>query len=126
MENLIQAVSEHPNIELRCDTMAVDLLISTRSAEAEEEDDEHSLIKYCTGAMLLSQGVVQSVTADNVIMATGGCGDLFANTSNPSNARGDGIAIALRAGASVVSSPIFFLQYYIQSFSFQAMFRLYY
>lgn len=114
MENLIQAVSEHPNIELRCDTMAVDLLISTRSAEAEEEDDEHSLIKYCTGAMLLSQGVVQSVTADNVIMATGGCGDLFANTSNPSNARGDGIAIALRAGASVKNME--YLQFHPTTF----------
>ncbi|MFI8631657.1 L-aspartate oxidase [Microbacterium sp. NPDC077663] len=41
------------------------------------------------------------LTADAVILATGGAGELFAHSTNPTVATGDGIALAARAGAAV-------------------------
>ena len=45
-------------------------------------------------------GGVGSVLAPAVILATGGIGQVFAQTTNPVVATGDGIAMALRAGAA--------------------------
>ena len=46
-------------------------------------------------------GDVREVRARHVLLATGGAGQLFAVTTNPSQSTGDGIAMALRAGAAV-------------------------
>ena len=51
-----------------------------------------------TGVRLLGGEVL---TADAVVLATGGAGQLFPCTTNPTVATADGVAIALRAGAVV-------------------------
>jgi L-aspartate oxidase len=53
----------------------------------------------CRGVQLLYQGEIGWLAAKAVVLATGGGGQVFAQTTNPSVSTGDGVAIAHRAGA---------------------------
>ena len=53
---------------------------------------------------------VGSVHARAVVLATGGMGQVFSSTTNPSVSTGDGVALALRAGAAV--SDVEFMQFH--------------
>jgi L-aspartate oxidase len=65
----------------------------------------------CRGVVVRSpDGEVHELRATHVLLATGGAGQLFAVTTNPLEATGDGIAMALRAGAAV--ADIEFVQFH--------------
>lgn len=53
----------------------------------------------CQGISLFYQGQVSLVRAKAVVLATGGGGQVFAQSTNPAVSTGDGVAIAWRAGA---------------------------
>lgn len=57
----------------------------------------------CTGALVLdeSTGALMPVAARAVVLSTGGAGQIYARTTNPPSATGDGIAMAYQAGAVV-------------------------
>ncbi|MEX0768645.1 MAG: L-aspartate oxidase [Microthrixaceae bacterium] len=62
----------------------------------------------CVGVHVIGpQGQVQQIRARNLLLATGGAGQLFAITTNPSVATGDGVAMALRAGVAVADLEFF-------------------
>ncbi len=55
----------------------------------------------CQGVRLLFEGQIQQVAAKAVVLATGGGGQVFSQTTNPRVSTGDGVAIAARSGAEV-------------------------
>jgi len=60
-----------------------------------------------TGVEFLQDGRPGSIQADAVLLATGGAGQLFAQTTNPSVATADGLALAWRGGAAVADLEFF-------------------
>jgi L-aspartate oxidase len=62
------------------------------------------------GALLWADGRPRLVRARAVVLASGGAGQLFADTTNPPLSTGDGIAAALRAGA--VLADMEFVQFH--------------
>ncbi|KAF0968193.1 L-aspartate oxidase [Gordonia sp. YY1] len=67
-------------------------------------DDQVSGVSY------LRNGGWGAVDAPTVLLATGGAGHLYAATTNPAGATGDGIALALQAGAQV--ADLEFIQFH--------------
>jgi L-aspartate oxidase len=57
----------------------------------------------CCGAVVLDEysGEQFIIPAKAVLLSTGGAGQIFARTTNPPNATGDGMAMAFRAGAEL-------------------------
>ena len=55
----------------------------------------------CSGVQVLDGARLQEIRARAVVLASGGGGHLFANTTNPAQACGEGVALAWDAGASV-------------------------
>jgi L-aspartate oxidase len=62
------------------------------------------------GALLWADGRLRLIRARAVVLASGGAGQLFADTTNPPLSTGDGIAAALRAGA--VLADMEFVQFH--------------
>jgi len=83
---LVEAVRESVRV-VHESTFALDLIV---------EDGR------CRGVVALrAPGERLEVRAANVLLATGGYGQLFDVTTNPTEATGDGVAMALRAGVAV-------------------------
>ncbi len=62
----------------------------------------------CVGVTVLgSDGVSSEIRARHLLLATGGAGQLYSVTTNPSVATGDGVAMALRAGVATADLEFF-------------------
>lgn len=99
---LLQAVEAHPNIQVTEDLFAVDVLT------------QHHLGRYinrgfpevtCYGIYALNNATreIHTILAKVTVLAAGGAGNVYASTTNPPVATGDGIAMAYRAMARVAN-----------------------
>src|SRR5215207_400179 len=91
-------------------TEAVRAIPSVHSAEHAFLVDLLTTEGRVTGALLWIDGRPRLVRARAVVLASGGAGQLFADTTNPPLSTGDGIAAALRAGA--VLADMEFVQFH--------------
>lgn len=87
-ETLGRALREHPRVTLFEHVFVLDLLC------AHEGRVVGALVRTARGDMAV-------FSAGAVVLATGGSGQLYRETTNPSIATGDGVAIGFRAGAAV-------------------------
>lgn len=89
---LLEKVASKPNIELNDHYFVTDLLLKPGMDGP-----------ICVGASAidLADESTVKISARMTLLATGGSGKIFENTTNPSVATADGVAMAYRAGASV-------------------------
>ena len=90
---LSDAAKNHQNITLNPNMLAIDLIQKVHGKPSEG----------ISGVWCLNQETdrVETFSADSIILATGGVGQLWTQTTNPNVATGDGLAMAWRAGANV-------------------------
>ncbi len=98
---LLSAVNDDPEIEVVEDALVLDALKDKNGAVC-------GVTLHVIGAGT-RDGVGQAM-ARAVVLATGGLGQVFAQTTNPSVSTGDGVALALRAGAKV--ADVEFIQFH--------------
>lgn len=83
---LSDAVKASDKIDIMQKAMAVELLVSNNE---------------CKGAIIFDKNTKEYkiIYSDNIILASGGIGQIYKYTTNPYGATGDGIALAYNAGA---------------------------
>ena len=109
--SLLRRARETPGITLMEYTTSVDLIV-----EEGREDSEES--KTVVGAVLLdSAGRLHNIYSRAVLIASGGAGQVYSDTTNPAVATGDGIAMAYRAGAAL--SDMEFYQFHPTAFALE-------
>lgn len=85
-------------------TFALDLLVENNT---------------CVGVSVLVDGEVKELRSSATVLATGGAGQVFAVTTNPKEATGDGLAMALRSHVAV--ADIEFMQFHPTALHHPAM-----
>ncbi|HWZ49938.1 MAG TPA: L-aspartate oxidase [Granulicella sp.] len=106
--SLLRHARETKGITLLEFTTSVDLIV--------EPDEETEGGKRVAGAVLLDHaGKLFAVRARAVLIASGGAGQVYSETTNPAVATGDGIAMAYRAGVAL--SDMEFYQFHPTAFA---------
>ena len=95
-EALQRAATDHPNITLVPDMVAIDLATG-------KHEERYSGAGHVWGVYAVNRatGRVEVYTARATILATGGAGRTYLFSTAPRGATGDGIAMAWRAGCRV-------------------------
>ena len=102
-QGLIAALKEMPNIQWFSNATAVDLI--TFPHHSRDPLATYAPIT-CYGAYVFDRNrrAIHRTLAAVTVLATGGLGRIFRNTTNPQGSRGDGLAMAHRAGARIINA----------------------
>ncbi len=97
-----QYIKKQANIEIITEATGVDLITLAHHSMDYSHVYEPST---CSGAYVYFHDLesIHPIFAKVTILATGGLGQLFLHTSNPKIARGDGYAMAYRAGSRIMN-----------------------
>ncbi len=97
---LLDSLKRHPQVELWENAHAIDLITDRHINENTRPRN-----KRCYGAYVydLELRQVHTIPARLVLLASGGMGMVWKNTTNPPIATGDGVAMAWRAGARIAN-----------------------
>jgi L-aspartate oxidase len=85
---LAQQVLERDNIQVISQAFALQLWLNPDTGK-------------CQGVSILKDNAINWIQASATILATGGGGQVFSQTTNPAVSTGDGVAIAWRSGAII-------------------------
>jgi L-aspartate oxidase len=101
-QHLVAEIRRHPNIRVIAGGTAVDLIL--RGLHTDDPNDIYQRPR-CLGAYVFfhDEHEVRPILARETVLATGGLGQIFLHSTNPKRARGDGLAMAYRAGARVIN-----------------------
>lgn len=104
---LLQTANQLGNIEILDFHYVIDIITEHHLPYTKNKTDI-----TCFGAYVLDQKerIIKTITSKICLMATGGAGHVYKNTTNPEIATGDGIALAYRAKAKV--SNMQFIQFH--------------
>lgn len=94
---LTARVLDRSNVTVLSQTLVIDLWLDAAR-------------QRCLGISCLQEGRLRWLSAGATILATGGGGQVFAHTTNPTVSTGDGVAMAYRAGA--VLRDVEFVQFH--------------
>src|SRR5687767_5346547 len=104
-QTLINTVRARENVRVSERSFAIDLLTDGDDAPAPARsgraEGPQSSTRRCIGALALINGTLNVIWAKRTILASGGAGQLYRESTNPPIATADGHAMAYRAGAAM-------------------------
>ncbi len=109
---LLKAIKHLENVELLNHHYVIDLI--TEHHIPGESFDKYNLNCYGAYVLDIKTQRIKKMSAKITLMATGGCGHVYKNTTNPIIATGDGIGLAHRAKAKI--SNMQFIQFHPTAF----------
>jgi L-aspartate oxidase len=106
---LLASAAEHPNITMFENHVAIDLITEHHLFGTDKKQYNTT---HCWGAYVLDAeaNTVKTFLAKATMLATGGAGQVYLHTTNPTIATGDGVAMAYRAGAKIANME--FIQFH--------------
>ncbi|MCF7934335.1 MAG: L-aspartate oxidase [Spirochaetia bacterium] len=109
IEQALYAYAQKIGVPILADHTAIDLITNNHHSNDTQELYRQ---REVFGAYILENttGEVKRCCAHHVVLATGGVGNLYQHTTNPTGATGDGISMAYHAGADIINTE--FVQFH--------------
>ena len=111
-QTLLTKARAHPRIHFLEHWIAIDLIIEKSATDLISIKSKYKDNNCCTGVHVfdIRNKKALTLTTNHLVLATGGVGQVYQYTTNPSIATGDGQAMAWRAGCRI--SNMEFIQFH--------------